>query len=342
MAAINDACSILRNPVRRAAWDRINLRILDKVGSQPADGRPVPGADAGPAGAPVADPGPATWRRGPFGEGAAGPPPGPRRGSVLPFGRHIGWSLGEIARVDPGYLVWLRERHEGEPYRAEIDRCSGRCTRPRRRHRHTPVTVASSSAEPDASAVRRSRDPRHPQPPASRPRSPRGTPRSGRGRPRGPEAARGPASATSRAGPAPASASRPRGGPAGRTGPTSPSTAAPAPRSEASGRSGPPPSPERPGDGADRRGRRAPRSGALAPPSVRPTPAADSEATRPPNECPPTTTPGSSGTCASNAATASSAFRRGRVSACASYPRARRPSTQGAIEAALPAAPWPR
>ena len=39
---------------------------------------------------------------------------------MLPFGRHIGWSLGEIARVDPGYLVWLRDRQEGEPYRVEI------------------------------------------------------------------------------------------------------------------------------------------------------------------------------------------------------------------------------
>ncbi len=40
---------------------------------------------------------------------------------MLPFGRHIGWSLGEIARVDAGYLAWLRERPEGTPYRAEID-----------------------------------------------------------------------------------------------------------------------------------------------------------------------------------------------------------------------------
>ena len=40
---------------------------------------------------------------------------------MLEFGRHIGWSLGEIARVDPGYLVWLAERPEGEPYRREID-----------------------------------------------------------------------------------------------------------------------------------------------------------------------------------------------------------------------------
>ena len=120
MAAINDACSILRNPVRRAAWDRLNLRILDQPGVRPADGTTIPGPGDARSSAPSAGTGPVAWRRGPFGEGAAGPPPGPRRGSVLPFGRHIGWSLGEIARVDPGYLAWLRERQEGEPYRSEI------------------------------------------------------------------------------------------------------------------------------------------------------------------------------------------------------------------------------
>ena len=60
--------------------------------------------------------------RAPAGEGAAGPPPGNPRGSVLPFGRHIGWSIGEIARIDPGYLAWLQPRREGEPYREEIER----------------------------------------------------------------------------------------------------------------------------------------------------------------------------------------------------------------------------
>jgi DnaJ-class molecular chaperone len=55
------------------------------------------------------------------GTGGAGPPPGRPSGSVLDFGRHIGWSLGEIARVDPGYLVWLADRAEGETYRDEID-----------------------------------------------------------------------------------------------------------------------------------------------------------------------------------------------------------------------------
>jgi curved DNA-binding protein CbpA len=56
------------------------------------------------------------------GTGGAGPPPGRPSGSVLDFGRHLGWSLGEVARFDPGYLVWLAERGEGAPYRDEIDR----------------------------------------------------------------------------------------------------------------------------------------------------------------------------------------------------------------------------
>jgi curved DNA-binding protein CbpA len=62
----------------------------------------------------------------PDGTGAAGRPPGRPSGSVLDFGRHIGWSLGEIARVDAGYLVWLAERPEGARYRAEIDTILGR------------------------------------------------------------------------------------------------------------------------------------------------------------------------------------------------------------------------
>jgi curved DNA-binding protein CbpA len=55
------------------------------------------------------------------GTGGAGPPPGRPSGSVLSFGRHLGWSIGEIARHDPGYLEWLEHRREGRPYLDEID-----------------------------------------------------------------------------------------------------------------------------------------------------------------------------------------------------------------------------
>ncbi len=61
------------------------------------------------------------WRPERDGTGGAGPPPGRPSGSVLGFGRHIGWSLGEIERVDPGYLLWLSERPEGAPYLEEIE-----------------------------------------------------------------------------------------------------------------------------------------------------------------------------------------------------------------------------
>jgi hypothetical protein len=37
------------------------------------------------------------------------------------FGRHLCWSIGEIARVDLGYLQWLLTRPEGRPFRSEIE-----------------------------------------------------------------------------------------------------------------------------------------------------------------------------------------------------------------------------
>jgi hypothetical protein len=127
MADINAAWTLLRDDERRRAWNREHGLPVEFAARRPAaepapaprrsaHAAPPPG-HANPGGAP----GSSVWRRGPDGEGAAGPPPGPRRGTVLPFGRHVGWSLGEIARVDPGYLEWLHARREGAPYRAEIE-----------------------------------------------------------------------------------------------------------------------------------------------------------------------------------------------------------------------------
>ena len=135
MAEINAAWGILRDPERRRAWDDEHgvRRGGAAVGGGGPGGRAARGTAPGVYRAPAAAAGtaapvsrapgprePVTWRLGPNGEGAAGPPPGRPGGSVLPFGRHIGWSLLEIARTDPGYLSWLAARPEGAPYRAEI------------------------------------------------------------------------------------------------------------------------------------------------------------------------------------------------------------------------------
>jgi curved DNA-binding protein CbpA len=92
MIELNAAWEILRDPVRRREYDR------------------QAGASRPPSGNAQAN-----------GVGAAGPAPGRPWGSVLDFGRHLGWSLGEIARVDPGYLEWLEGKSEGRPYLDEID-----------------------------------------------------------------------------------------------------------------------------------------------------------------------------------------------------------------------------
>jgi curved DNA-binding protein CbpA len=130
MARLNAAWETLGDPVRRAAYDRTHLAgvILDTPGRSGPATRPTSSSWAGSAAAdasrqsrPAAPSGP-TWRKGPNGEGGAGPPPGNPSGTVLDFGRHIGWSLGEISRVDPGYLEWLDKQPQGGRLREEIDR----------------------------------------------------------------------------------------------------------------------------------------------------------------------------------------------------------------------------
>lgn len=107
MMRINAAFDAIRTAQRRAEFDEAT--------TDGAHGHATPKSSSGtyqPA-----------WRASVDrdGTGGAGPPPGRPSGSVLDFGRHIGWSIGEIARVDPGYLEWLANRREGQRYLAEID-----------------------------------------------------------------------------------------------------------------------------------------------------------------------------------------------------------------------------
>src|SRR5215207_6877571 len=141
MMVINAAFDAIRTAARRAAYD----------------GLPEPSSTRASATSAVATDtaaGSERFRRRPpnDGTGKAGPPPGRPSGSVLDFGRHKGWSMGEIARVDPGYLIWLEDRAEGQPYLAEID-----ATLRRLGHRPGPEgPAASSTGRTGPSSPRRS------------------------------------------------------------------------------------------------------------------------------------------------------------------------------------------
>jgi curved DNA-binding protein CbpA len=51
----------------------------------------------------------------------AGPPVGQPSGTKLTYGRYDGWTLGQIATVDPDFLEWLRSVPGGRYLRPEID-----------------------------------------------------------------------------------------------------------------------------------------------------------------------------------------------------------------------------
>ena len=102
MRVLNEAYSTLKDATRRQAWDAAHhtARSGDAAGPAPYED------EAGR----------------PFWTGAMGRPPGRASGSVLQFGIYDRWSLGEIARTDRGYLMWLRDRPEAEALQAEIAR----------------------------------------------------------------------------------------------------------------------------------------------------------------------------------------------------------------------------
>ena len=91
MAALNRAYALLRDEVARRAHDRSRRTSI-----------------AGVAVSSTARP-------------ASAPPPVPSPGSsVLGFGRYNGWSLRDLARQDPDYLLWLSRHSSGIRYRTEI------------------------------------------------------------------------------------------------------------------------------------------------------------------------------------------------------------------------------
>jgi curved DNA-binding protein CbpA len=92
MAELNRAYAIVRDPSSRAAFDRARRRTIAGVSVATSVARP-----------------------------SSNPPPATAAaGSVLTFGRYTGWSLRDIARHDPDYLLWLSRHSSGIRYRTEI------------------------------------------------------------------------------------------------------------------------------------------------------------------------------------------------------------------------------
>jgi curved DNA-binding protein CbpA len=144
MAAINAAWEIIGDPARRVAFDhqRAVQGALDRRTAEADASRPgspsEPDAAAPRSPESVSRPPESVsrdWTSGRStigggydasmhkadGAGAAGPPPGNPSGSVMTFGRFVGWSLGEIARTDIEYIEWLDRSPIGRQYRDEVD-----------------------------------------------------------------------------------------------------------------------------------------------------------------------------------------------------------------------------
>jgi len=120
MRELNQAWFVLKDAERRDSYDAAHGRSRRRAASSGESGSSGTGDGIARPGAAGAKPdrdfaGQPAWT------GAAGPPPGRPWGSVLDFGIYAGWSLGEIARRDRGYLTWLRDRPDGKKYRAEIE-----------------------------------------------------------------------------------------------------------------------------------------------------------------------------------------------------------------------------
>ncbi len=131
MTALNAAWELIGDPTRRATFDR-QRTLRAKLGGRPPEG-PPPAAETvsrdWTSGRSSAGGGYEPSMHRDDADGSAGPPPGNPSGSVVTFGRYVGWSLGEIARRDLEYIEWLDRMTIGRPYREEIDtllRASGR------------------------------------------------------------------------------------------------------------------------------------------------------------------------------------------------------------------------
>jgi len=94
MAELNDAFAKLRTPDRRELYDR-SLALSERAGGS-VQRQPTQWTQVAPPAAATVD------------------------ASVLDFGRYQGWSLEQLAKHDPDYLLWLERHSSGIRYRRRI------------------------------------------------------------------------------------------------------------------------------------------------------------------------------------------------------------------------------
>lgn len=107
MADLNWAYAMLREPSQRAAYDR--SRVAIPVDAQAADPQAAVGSSS--LSQRVARAAAAASER------DSDNPSNP----TLDFGRYAGMTLRQIARIEPGYLEWLRRHSSGLRFRHQID-----------------------------------------------------------------------------------------------------------------------------------------------------------------------------------------------------------------------------
>ena len=112
MADLNWAYAVLREPSLRASYDSSHVAIAVEPPAAAGDGGKPDDGSAHPT---------LSERVAHATEAAMGRDANNPGNTTLDFGRFAGMTLRQIARIEPGYLEWLRRHSSGLRYRHQID-----------------------------------------------------------------------------------------------------------------------------------------------------------------------------------------------------------------------------
>jgi len=113
MADLNWAYAVLREPSLRASYDSSRVAIAVET--------PAPTADDGGTQDEGSVHPTLSERVAHASEAAIGRDTSNPGNTTLDFGRFAGMTLRQVARIEPGYLEWLRRHSSGLRYRTQID-----------------------------------------------------------------------------------------------------------------------------------------------------------------------------------------------------------------------------